>query len=396
MSQDVLLEGAGTLRNPSILVLIDFYLPGEKAGGPVKTLAALIQHLGGRAQFLLVTRDRDMGDNAPYPDVPTGCWAASDNGARCRYLRTREQAPWALARLLRSTPHDVLYLNTLFSAPFSLVPLALRRLGLIPRRPVVVAPRGQLNPGALAFKQAKKRSFLALARHSGLFDDVTWQASNEEEEASIQRWFGVEADVRVAANLRIAPAEAALDCRRRRGKALRVIFISRIDPKKNLAGALDILTDVRTPVTFDIYGDRGHPGYWRRCEALMRALPDHVRATYRGTLAASEVHRTLRGYDLMLLPTFDENYGHAIAEALAAGCPPLISDRTPWRDLEARGVGWDLPLENLDAFREVIEACAAEPASLQLARAAAAVRWMNELDSDQERVEANARLFGLV
>ncbi len=383
------------MRNPSILVLIDFFLPGEKAGGPVRTLAAVIHHLADRAQFLLVTRDRDLGDNAPYPNVPAGRWASCADGARCRYLRPKEQTPWAMVRLLRTTPYDVLYLNTLFSGPFSLAPLALRRAGAISRRPVVIAPRGQLNPGALAFKRTKKRSFLALTRYLGLFSDVIWQASNEEEKASIQRWFGMEADIRVAANLRIPAAEVSPDCPRPHRESLGVVFISRIDPKKNLAGALEILAEMKTPVTFDIYGDRGNPRYWRRCEALMRALPDHVRATYRGVLAGGEVHATLQRYDLLLLPSFDENYGHVIAEALAAGCPPLISDRTPWRGLELRGVGWDLPLDTPKAFREVIEACAAEAPSLRLARARAAVQWMAEVDSDQERIEANARLFGL-
>ncbi len=127
----------------------------------------------------------------------------------------------------------------------------------------------------------------------------------------------------------------------------------------------------------------------------MRKLPDHVRAAYRGTLAAAEVHSALQRYDLMLLPTFDENYGHVIAEALAAGCPPLISDRTPWQHLELRGVGWDLPLENLEAFRQVIESCATESPDRRLTRSKAAVAWMTELDSEQERIEANADLFGL-
>jgi glycosyltransferase involved in cell wall biosynthesis len=164
---------------------------------------------------------------------------------------------------------------------------------------------------------------------------------------------------------------------------------------KNLDGALEILAGVHTPVTLDIYGERGHPEYWRRCEHLMRALPDRIRATYRGTLAASEVHGALQGYDVMLLPTFDENYGHVIAEALAAGCPPLISDQTPWRDLEAKGVGWDLPLADPGAFRAVLEGVAAEAADTRAARSEASARWLVELDSDQARVEANARLFAL-
>jgi glycosyltransferase involved in cell wall biosynthesis len=385
----------GPVRKPTVLVLIDFFLPGEKAGGPVRTLAALIHHLGGRASFLLVTRDRDPGDTEPYRDVPTGRWVECGGRARCRYLGPKDQTPWAIARLLRSTPYDVLYVNTLFSVPFSLVPLVLRRWGIVSRRPVVLAPRGQLNPGALSLKRHKKRVFLAIVRRSRLYKGVVWQASSEAESTTIHRWFGSDADVRVASDLRIPPALAPLQRSRQGDGPLRVVFVSRIVPMKNLVGALEILSQVKTPVTFDIYGAREDPAYWRRCEDLMRSLPAHVQATYRGVLAGAEVHGTLARYDLMLLPTLNENYGHVIAEALAAGCPPLISDGTPWRDLERRGVGWDLPLEDLGAFRDVLDALASEPPEARAARAEAAMRWMVEVDADEERMKANARLFGL-
>ena len=46
-----------------------------------------------------------------------------------------------------------------------------------------------------------------------------------------------------------------------------------------------------------------------------------------------------------------------ILKALCAGCPVLISDQTPWRDLEEKGVGWDLPLSKPEMFQEVLQRC---------------------------------------
>jgi len=64
-------------------------------------------------------------------------------------------------------------------------------------------------------------------------------------------------------------------------------------------------------------------------------------------------------HDLFFFPTLGENYGHVIMEALMAGCPVLLSDRTPWRNLTAAGVGWDLPLEQPERFSAVLEECIA-------------------------------------
>jgi glycosyltransferase involved in cell wall biosynthesis len=60
---------------------------------------------------------------------------------------------------------------------------------------------------------------------------------------------------------------------------------------------------------------------------------------------------------LFLFPTFSENYGHVILEALLSGCPVLISDQTFWRNLEKEGVGWDVSLDNPQLFRDVLVKC---------------------------------------
>ena len=79
--------------------------------------------------------------------------------------------------------------------------------------------------------------------------------------------------------------------------------------------------------------------------------------SYAGAAPHSQVASIMAEHDLFLFPTHGENYGHVIVEALLAGCPVLISDQTPWRRLEAAGVGWDIPLARPDAFRAVLEAC---------------------------------------
>nr|MCR5673962.1 hypothetical protein [Lachnospiraceae bacterium] len=59
-------------------------------------------------------------------------------------------------------------------------------------------------------------------------------------------------------------------------------------------------------------------------------------------------------HDAFLFPTLGENYGHVIAESLAAGCIPVISDTTPWIDLEEKGCGYVLALSDTDGFTGAI------------------------------------------
>ncbi len=179
----------------------------------------------------------------------------------------------------------------------------------------------------------------------------------------------------------------------RAGGDLRIAFLSRITPMKNLLGAVEILSEVEAPITFDVYGPVEDVRYWEACRRSLAALPKNVRAAYHGPVPHGEVGGVLSRYDLFLLPTLGESFGHAIADALGAGCPPLISDRTPWRELEAEGVGWALPLSDIAAFRRVIAACAAEPPAVRRERAARARAWSVASPSDAEALEANRRLL---
>jgi glycosyltransferase involved in cell wall biosynthesis len=76
---------------------------------------------------------------------------------------------------------------------------------------------------------------------------------------------------------------------------------------------------------------------------------------YEGPVKNEEVCSLIQLHHLFVLPTFGENFGHAIFEALAAGRPVLISDQTPWRRLEQQRAGWDLPLDDPQAFINVIQ-----------------------------------------
>ena len=133
------------------------------------------------------------------------------------------------------------------------------------------------------------------------------------------------------------------------------MFISRILWKKNLLRAIKYFDGIKGNVSFDIYGPKEDEAYWNDCEKAIKELPSNVKVNYCGVLSHDEIHKTFNQYDAFLFPTLSENFGHVIAEALVTGCAPIISDQTPWTDMNATGAGWALPLSEESQFKSAIQ-----------------------------------------
>jgi glycosyltransferase involved in cell wall biosynthesis len=333
---------------------ISYYLPGRRAGGPLRTLANMVERLGDDFAWSIITSDRDLGSTTPYPDTPTETWLRVGRAA-VMYVPPRRQSARLLVDRVRALRPDVLYLNSLFNARLTLPLLALRRTSPHFRVPTIIAPRGVFAPAALARGRLKKTLFLHAASRAGLFRDVLWQASCSHEADDIRRVLGAATRIGIAPDLTHAATSPGNNGRpaKRPGK-LRLVFLGRIAPIKNLHACLTMLEGLHAKVEFDVCGPIEDPRYWRRCQALAARLGANVAVRHMGVVAHDRVADMLAGYDGLLLPTLGENFGHAIVEALAAGCPAIISDRTPWRDLPRRLAGWDLPLENVGAFRAAL------------------------------------------
>ena len=144
-------------------------------------------------------------------------------------------------------------------------------------------------------------------------------------------------------------------------KQLKLFFFSRILPIKNLLFCLNIFEKVNTQkeIIFDIIGPVEDENYWNKCLSAIETInKKNIIISYKGQITPDKTLKTLSSYDFLFLPTLHENFGHSIFEALAAGCPVIISDNTPWQNLEEKGIGWDIPLENEQKFIETIEYCA--------------------------------------
>lgn len=118
---------------------------------------------------------------------------------------------------------------------------------------------------------------------------------------------------------------------------------------------LNYLQNVKGKVTFDIYGYLEDEQYWSECRKKIAELPENIKVEYKGSISHNEVHDTFKRYDAFLFPTLSENFGHVIVEALMVGCPVIISDRTPWTDVNNVEGGWSIALSDSNKFIDAIQ-----------------------------------------
>jgi glycosyltransferase involved in cell wall biosynthesis len=354
----------------------------------------MVEHLGEAFRFKVVTRDRDVGDSAPYADYPTHTWARVGR-AEVTYLPVKDLGLRGWRRILSGTPHDVLYLCSFFHPRFTIIPLMLLRLGLVPRRPIVVAPHGEFSLGALRLKASKKSLYIRAAKTAQLYDHVLWHASSPYEESDIHRVFGTAVQVAVGRDLPSPSAtlKAPRQIRRKQRGTLSVVFLSRISRKKNLDGALRLLAALEGDVEFHIYGPREDQAYWTECQQLIAGLRPNIRVQEHGPVPQKDVAAILESHHLFLFPTHGENFGHVVLEALLAGCVPLISDQTFWRGLQSRGVGWDLPLGEAGQFHASLQRCVDMDEVEFQSLSSAARRFGQEVASDPVAIDQNRAIL---
>jgi glycosyltransferase involved in cell wall biosynthesis len=344
----------------TILILIDYYLPGYKGGGPAKSVKNLTEHLANDFIFKIITSDHDLGNKNKYSGIQINKWNKIGN-AEVFYASSRILNFPFLMRLINNTQYDILYLNSFFQPTFSIQLIVARYFNLLKNKNILIAPRGELEDGCLRIRSIKKSLFIALSKIFCLYNGLSWHATNEYEATSITKIFPRSKNkISIASNLTPKINEPILT-KEEHDKVsdnLNICFISRITREKNLDYALSIIKKLSIPVSFNIYGTNHEDvNYWKICQKLIDEINKagtHI-ITFHGSLTPDQVIEKFKSHDLFFFPTRGENFGHVIFESFTAGTPVLTSDQTPWKDLDKLGIGWTIPLSRPEFFIEKIE-----------------------------------------
>ncbi|WP_291734519.1 glycosyltransferase [Clostridium sp.] len=331
-----------------ILIIMGRYLPGYKDGGPVRSIKNLVDYLGDEYNFKILTCDRDHGDEIAYPNIKVNEWNRVGN-ADVYYVPPKGFKCSVIKKLSKEA--NLIYCCGCFN-DYAINTLILKRLKQI-KIPVVVASMGLFSPEGFKFKYKKKKFFMTVFNILGMFKNIYWSATSELEVKDIKNKVKTYNNIFIAEDLPRVVDETPIVKEKESGK-LKVVWISRIAPYKNLMGAIEILKNVKGDIEFTIYGPKHVPEYWDECEEELKKLPSNVKWAWGGNVESENVVKTLKEHHVFLFPTLGENYGHVIQEALSAGCPVILSDQTPWKDLEENQVGFICRLGEEEKFIEAI------------------------------------------
>lgn len=332
-----------------ILILAGRYLPGHKDGGPLRTLVNITDALCNEYEFYIACYDRDHGDTEPYSEIQYNSWNTVGN-AKVWYVPEGEFSSELIKKL--SEGKDVIYLTN-FYEPYGYHTLLLKRTGKI-TAPVFLASMGVFSEGAIKQKWLKKKLFIAGCKAIGLFNDITWSVTSELEANDVKREIGKNIKFIVAEDLPRTTVPGYIP----KSEMLKVAFLSRISPKKNLIYAINVLKKIHSEIEFNIYGPDEDKEYFLKCKNELGKLPTNVKWQYFGDIPSEAVQKVLSENDVFLFPTLGENYGHVIFEALSVGCIPVLSDQTPWTEVKESGAGYIFNLSQEEKFTEAVESLA--------------------------------------
>jgi len=344
------------MTRKKVLITIDWFLPGTKSGGPVRSYANMIAHFKNEFDFYIITRDTDYCETIPYQQIQQNTWNVYNDNTHIFYVSKENLNLKNIREVYFSKTFDVVLINGVYSWYFSILPLFLFK-----NRPTktIVSSRGMLNSQAFSVKLKKKKIFLFLAKSLGLYNGVIFHATNEIESKCIKNELGNKLNVIVAQNLpRLTISRKRKDANKKEG-ILNLVSIARISKEKGtkeaLKGILEYSSRNQSKIKFDLFGTLYDKEYWQQCEEIIKKFPDHVEISYKGSIESNKVPSLLQNYDFLLMPSEGENFGHSILEALTVGLPVIISDNTPWKNLEEKKIGWDISLNDTQNLQNVLE-----------------------------------------
>ena len=339
-------------------------------GGPSQVIFEMCRALQQEGvEVLVATTD---ADGPARLQVPVGCeleykgvrtlFFSGQWGERFNY--SPPLAKWIAANV---ETFDVVHIHAVFSHPSLAAARACRKHKV----PYIVRPLGSLDPWSMRQKPLRKRLMWRMAAGRMLADAAAIHYTTTEEKKLAEESLGLDRGVVIPLGIALSMLQdttAAAIFRRDHpslGDRPYVLALSRIHPKKNFELLVEAFVALsRQPEMHSwrlvIAGD-GDTKYLASLQALAGRLGGSAKVIFAGWLEGAVKASAIQGASLFALPSRQENFGIAAAEALACGVPVVVTEHVNLApEIERASAGWVTSLEHSDFARTLAEAMGGE------------------------------------
>ncbi len=207
--------------------------------------------------------------------------------------------------------------------------------------PMVVTPHGMLTQWSFQYKNLKKKLAWRLYQQKDLENAKAIHVTSKSEGEDLRK-FGYRGAIAVIPHGVIIPKYQNPRFKKRKTKT--ALFVSRIHPKKGLLNLVKAWAEVR-PINWRmILVGPDENGYMAVIQKVIQKYGLKDDFVYLGPVYGKELSNLYRKSDLFILPSFNENFGNAVTEALAHGIPVITTQGTPWEELNTHDCGWWIPI----------------------------------------------------
>jgi len=310
------------------------------SGGPSYTVTSLCDSLSAVSglELSLVTERHTIQHNYQTSGAVRRMELGGEGGRVARSLSVAYGHEFS--RFLTTFPADVVHVNGIWHPVFHWSARAARRSGA----KVIIQPHGMLEPWSMAHQRVKKRLawWLYQARDLALTDALV--ATSEDELLNLRR-LGLRQPVALLPNGVHLPDAGAPNPERNvamqvAARQRHMLFLSRLHPKKGVELLLEAWAALRPPGWMLTIAGTGDAAYLAFLSERAQSLQLGSEVRFVGELLGEAKWRAYRNADVFVLPTFSENFGVVVAEALAHGLPVITTKAAPWNSLGIHQCGW--------------------------------------------------------
>jgi glycosyltransferase involved in cell wall biosynthesis len=338
-------------------------------GGPSQMVLGLSKGLAAQNIEVTILTTNANGDIGQAPlDVPLN-QAITQDGYQIRYFHCSPFRRYKFSIDLLSwlfqhaQEYDLAHIHALFSPVSS----AAARVARLKQLPYILRPLGTLDPADLQKKKQLKRLYGTLVERSNLAGAAAVHFTSDQEAKVSERFGAVTRDIVLPLGVELPnPGLTQLQLGIPVGQPI-VLFMSRIDPKKGLdllLPALEKLLAEGVGFHFVLAGANPQdPAYEEQIRSQIQTSPLSNCTTITGFVSGAAKAQLLQAADLFVLPSYYENFGIAVAEAMAAGVPVVISNQVHiWQEIERAQAGWICSCE-IDSLTNQLRAALCDSAN---------------------------------